>query len=363
MHQGATANTIEELAKKLDGVNAGAVRQDHRRNTTRPCAPTLPFNPNIKDGRRTEGLAVPKIELGEHDRQAAVRGLCGDLRRHLHLRRLAHHHRRRRCSNTDYQPIRGLYAAGELVGGHLLFQLSGRHRSDRRARCSAESPARPPPEPREADGEDNASTKLSACDIAQGVATGAFSAEAVVRDCLDRIEERDKARSRPGRLSTASSLLGTGARSVERALNGCARRRAARHARTSSTRSICPPDMGSPIYRRTIARRATRPAWRSLAAPGAVILGKTITCEFAGADAERHTQPTTIWITRPAARRAVRPLPSRTTWSRSPIGTADGRLGVASGFVLRRRSATSRPTISSLAAASNSPPKAATPSV
>src|SRR5262249_50006756 len=54
-----TADTIEDLAKKLDGVNAEqfvttiaewnkAVRQD------------IPFNPNVKDGRRTEGLAINK---------------------------------------------------------------------------------------------------------------------------------------------------------------------------------------------------------------------------------------------------------------------------------------------------------------
>src|SRR5213594_4967124 len=55
----ATGNTIEELAQKLEGVNAEqfvktiaewnkAVRQD------------IPFNPNVKDGRRTEGLAINK---------------------------------------------------------------------------------------------------------------------------------------------------------------------------------------------------------------------------------------------------------------------------------------------------------------
>ncbi|HEY6863802.1 MAG TPA: FAD-dependent tricarballylate dehydrogenase TcuA, partial [Burkholderiales bacterium] len=52
-----TANTLEELVQKLDDVNAeqalkeikaynAAVKQD------------IPFNPNVKDGRRTEGLAV-----------------------------------------------------------------------------------------------------------------------------------------------------------------------------------------------------------------------------------------------------------------------------------------------------------------
>src|SRR6202043_961604 len=54
-----TGVTLEELAQKLDGVDRvqflktiaeynAAVRTD------------ISFNPNVKDGRRTEGLAVPK---------------------------------------------------------------------------------------------------------------------------------------------------------------------------------------------------------------------------------------------------------------------------------------------------------------
>ena len=57
------------------------------RPTTRRCAPTSPFDPNVKDGRRTDGPRGTEIELGEHHRHAAVRGLRGDLRHHLHLRR------------------------------------------------------------------------------------------------------------------------------------------------------------------------------------------------------------------------------------------------------------------------------------
>ena len=47
----------------------------------------VPFNPNVKDGRGTRGLADAEIELGQHRRHAAVRGLRRDLRHHLHLRR------------------------------------------------------------------------------------------------------------------------------------------------------------------------------------------------------------------------------------------------------------------------------------
>ena len=89
-----TGNTIEEFASKLEGVNAEqfvktiaewnkAVRND------------IPFNPNVKDGRCTQGPRDQQVELGEHARCAALRGLCGHLRHHLHLRRLAHQHRLR----------------------------------------------------------------------------------------------------------------------------------------------------------------------------------------------------------------------------------------------------------------------------
>ena len=46
--------------------------------------------------------------------------------------------------------------------------------------------------------------QLSACAIAEGVACGAFTAEAVVRACLDRIANRDR-RSRHGPFSIQNS--------------------------------------------------------------------------------------------------------------------------------------------------------------
>src|SRR5437588_417256 len=54
-----TATTIEELAKKLDGVDAEQfVRTIREYNAA--VRTDIPFNPNIRDGRRTEGLAIPK---------------------------------------------------------------------------------------------------------------------------------------------------------------------------------------------------------------------------------------------------------------------------------------------------------------
>jgi tricarballylate dehydrogenase len=118
-----TANTIEELAGKLDGVNAEqfvktiaewnkAVRQD------------IPFDPNVKDGRRTEGLAINKsnwantVDQPPYEGYAVTCGITftfGGLRVNTDCEVL----------NTDYQPIRGLYAAGELVGGIFYFNYPG----------------------------------------------------------------------------------------------------------------------------------------------------------------------------------------------------------------------------------------------
>jgi tricarballylate dehydrogenase len=118
-----TANTLEELAKKLDGVNAeqfvktiaeynAAVRSD------------VAFNPNIKDGRRTEGLSVPKsnwantIDKPPFEGYAVTCGVTftfGGLRINNDCEVL----------NLDYEPIAGLYAAGELVGGIFYFNYPG----------------------------------------------------------------------------------------------------------------------------------------------------------------------------------------------------------------------------------------------
>jgi tricarballylate dehydrogenase len=118
-----SADTIEDLAKKLDGVDAGqfvktiaefnaAVRQD------------VPFNPNVKDGRRTEGLAINKsnwantIDQPPYEAYGVTCGITftfGGLRINNDAEVL----------NTDYQPIRGLYAAGELVGGIFYFNYPG----------------------------------------------------------------------------------------------------------------------------------------------------------------------------------------------------------------------------------------------
>jgi tricarballylate dehydrogenase len=119
----ATGSTIEELAAKLDGVNAAEfVRTVEAWN--RAVRTDIAFNPNIKDGRRTEGLAINKsnwantLDAPPYEAYAVTCGVTftfGGLRITTDGEVL----------NTDYRPIRGLYAAGELVGGLFFFNYPG----------------------------------------------------------------------------------------------------------------------------------------------------------------------------------------------------------------------------------------------
>ena len=119
----AKADTLEELAKKLEGVDGAAflktvaaynaaVRQD------------IPFNPAVKDGRRADGLPVPRanwanaLDKPPYEAYAVTCGLTftfGGLRIDNDGRVI----------DTEGEAIGGLYAAGELVGGLFYFNYPG----------------------------------------------------------------------------------------------------------------------------------------------------------------------------------------------------------------------------------------------
>ncbi len=118
-----TANTIEDFAEKLDRVNPAALL-DTIKEWNAAVRTNIPFNPNVKDGRCTQGLAVTKsnwantIDTPPFEGYAVTCGITftfGGLRINNDAQVL----------NTDYQPIRGLYAAGELVGGLFYFNYPG----------------------------------------------------------------------------------------------------------------------------------------------------------------------------------------------------------------------------------------------
>jgi tricarballylate dehydrogenase len=118
-----TANSIEEFAQKLEGVNA-AVFLDTIKAWNQTVRTDVPFDPNVKDGRCTQGLAVNKsnwanlIDTPPFEGYAVTCGVTftfGGLRIDTEAQVLS----------TDYRPIGGLYAAGELVGGLFYFNYPG----------------------------------------------------------------------------------------------------------------------------------------------------------------------------------------------------------------------------------------------
>mgnify|MGYP002840947453 CR=1 FL=1 len=118
-----TADTIEGLADKLEGVNKeaflkeiadynAAVRQD------------IDYNPNVKDGRCTEGLPINKSNWAQTIDAAPFEGYqvtCGVTFTFGGLRINTDG----QVVDTDLKPITGLYAAGECVGGIFYFNYPG----------------------------------------------------------------------------------------------------------------------------------------------------------------------------------------------------------------------------------------------
>lgn len=119
----ATADSIEALAAKLEGVNAEqVVKTVDAFNAA--VIDDVKFNPAILDGRGTRGLEIPKtnwankLDTPPYEAFAVTCGVTftfGGLRINNDAQVL----------DTDLQPIPGLYAAGELVGGVFYFNYPG----------------------------------------------------------------------------------------------------------------------------------------------------------------------------------------------------------------------------------------------
>ncbi len=117
------ADTLEELVSRLDDVNAEKALS-HIRDYNKAVRTEIEFNPNVKDGRCTQGLAVPKsnwantIDEPPFEAYAVSCGITftfGGLRITTDAQ----------VVDTDSTPIPGLYAAGELVGGLFYFNYPG----------------------------------------------------------------------------------------------------------------------------------------------------------------------------------------------------------------------------------------------
>jgi len=119
-----SAPTLDALADKMEGVDkAGFLAEIERYNAA--VQTDVSFNPNVKDGRGTSGLDVPKsnwanvIDEGPFEAYHITCGITftfGGLRIDPKTSQVI---------SDDQAPIPGLYAAGELVGGLFYFNYPG----------------------------------------------------------------------------------------------------------------------------------------------------------------------------------------------------------------------------------------------
>jgi tricarballylate dehydrogenase len=109
------ADSFEALAPRLEGVDPARFLETVRAFNAAP-RPEVPFNPNIHDGLRTTGLAIDKTNWAQRldtppfEAYAVTTGITftfGGLK----ITNSA------QVEDTTGQPIPGLFAAGEMVGG------------------------------------------------------------------------------------------------------------------------------------------------------------------------------------------------------------------------------------------------------
>jgi len=115
-----TGNTLEELAGKLEGVDARQFLKTVR-DYNAAVKTSVPYNHAVRDGRGTEGIEPPKsnwahvIDTPPFEAYGVTCGITftfGGLRIN---------HETGQVLDLGYQPIPGLYAAGEMVGGIFYF--------------------------------------------------------------------------------------------------------------------------------------------------------------------------------------------------------------------------------------------------
>ena len=118
-----TADSLEDLVRRIDDVDRDRFVQTVREYNAAVMT-DVPFNPNVKDGRGTRGLAIPKSNWAntiDEPPFEAYSVTCGITFTFGGLRIT----RNSEVLDNDGNVIPGLYAAGELVGGIFYFNYPG----------------------------------------------------------------------------------------------------------------------------------------------------------------------------------------------------------------------------------------------
>ncbi len=118
-----TAASIADLATKLEGVDAGGLERTVAAFNA-AVRTNVPFDPNVKDGRGTAGLEIAKsnwansLDTPPYEAYGVTCGITFTFGG-LHIDGSG------RVLDVAADPIPGLYAAGELVGGLFYFNYPG----------------------------------------------------------------------------------------------------------------------------------------------------------------------------------------------------------------------------------------------
>ena len=118
-----TADSVEDLAARMEGVDGARLAQTIGEFNA-AVQMDVPFDPNVKDGRGTAGLEVAKsnwanpLDTPPYQAYGVTCGITFTFGG-LHIDGAG------RVLDVATEPIPGLYAAGELVGGLFYFNYPG----------------------------------------------------------------------------------------------------------------------------------------------------------------------------------------------------------------------------------------------
>jgi tricarballylate dehydrogenase len=120
----ASANTLEELVQKLEGVNAEACLKELKEYNA-AVRTDIAYNPAIKDGKRTEGLKVDKTNWANRLDEPPFEAYAVTCGVTFSFGGVKIDSQSGQVEDQAGRGIAGLYAAGEMVGGIFYHNYPG----------------------------------------------------------------------------------------------------------------------------------------------------------------------------------------------------------------------------------------------
>lgn len=119
-----TADTLEELANKIDGIDKPAFLKTMSEYNS-AVDQSVPFDATVRDGRSTIGLALPKSNWANTIDEPPFHAFAVTCGVTFTFGGLRISPTSASVMDTEGHPIPGLFAAGEIVGGLFFFNYPG----------------------------------------------------------------------------------------------------------------------------------------------------------------------------------------------------------------------------------------------